>query len=129
MLKEFETFYSSLYDSNKPAQHTIHSFLNDHFGLQQLTEQHRNLLDDDISAEEIKSAIKKMKTNKSPGPDGFQVEFFRTYADILIPEMQQTFNSIIQQGVLPLSWYAAELVPIFKQGGAKRLNDLVIARK
>lgn len=116
ILTEFEQFYSVLYKSRKTDDSKIQSFLNDHSGLNQLMEQHKAMLDEDITAEEIKLVIKNMKTNKSPGPDGFPVEFYKTFVDILIPEMQRTFNSVIRTGVLPPSWYEAELVPIFKQG-------------
>lgn len=115
IMQEFETFYSSLYKSHKPADTDIQSFLKNHSAMRQLTAQHKTMLDDDISSEEILRAIKEMKSNKMPGPDGFPVEFFKTFGDILAPEMEKTFNSIIHRGALPPSWYEAELVPILKQ--------------
>lgn len=74
------------------------------------------MIDDDISSEEITCAIKAMKINKTPGLGGFPIEFFRTFTDMLVPEMEKMFNSILHTGILPTSWYEAELVPIFKQG-------------
>lgn len=103
ILKEFEQFYSSLYKSHKPDDTKIRSFLQIFSAVKQLSESHKSMLDADITTEEIKAAIKNMKTNKSPSPDGFPVEFLITFADILAPEIQKTFNSVIQTGLLPPS--------------------------
>lgn len=116
ILGEFEFFYSSLYKSHEQCDENMRSFLEHHSGLKQLSDQHKSMMDNDISSEEICWAIKDMKINKSPGPDGFPVEFFRTFADILVPEKEKTFNLIIRHGILPPSWYEAELVRIHKQG-------------
>lgn len=116
ILQEFECFYSKLYESRGPTENIIQSFLQNHSDLKQLTDQHRSMMDEDISSDEISRAIKAMKTNKTPGPDGFPVEFFRAFAELLVPEMENTFNSILHTGVLPPSWYEAEIIPVFKQG-------------
>ncbi|CAM2096248.1 unnamed protein product [Caretta caretta] len=44
-----------------------------------------------------------MPTNKSPGMDGLTVEFYRTFWDILGPDLVTVWAESLQSGVLPLS--------------------------
>ena len=48
-----------------------------------------NELDVPLNVEEIKSSIKAMQNNKSPGPDGFPVEFFKKCINKLAPLLTQ----------------------------------------
>lgn len=44
-----------------------------------MDENDKSLCDGDITAEECSAAIYKMKLDKSPGLDGFTVEFYRKF--------------------------------------------------
>lgn len=70
-------------------------------------------MDQEISTDEIKAAIKKMKLNKTPGPDGYPIEFFRKFAD-LAPAMKQAYDHVLHHGNLPPSWNESTLIPILK---------------
>lgn len=72
------------------------------------------MMDQEISTKEIKAAIKKMKLNKTPGPDGYPIEFFRKFTDLLAPSMKQTYDSILHRRILPPSWSETTLIPILK---------------
>jgi len=41
------------------------------------------MLERDVSAEEIKDTIFSMKTNKSPGTDGYTADFFKASWDVV----------------------------------------------
>ena len=41
------------------------------------------MLDNDLSLTELYKAVSQMKNNKSPGPDGLIVEFYKMYWDVL----------------------------------------------
>lgn len=47
-----------------------------------------------ITEEEIKQVIKAWPSNKSPGPDGFTGEFYKKFAQIIIPDLIAVYNHI-----------------------------------
>lgn len=114
ILKEFKRYYSSLYQSTSPTQQDQDSFFENASLFQQLTEHHREFLDEAITQEEIKAAVMGMKSGKAMGPDGFPVEFFKSFLDLLLPSKEITFNLILETGEMPPSWHQATLIPIPK---------------
>lgn len=68
-----------------------------------------------ISQKEIKDVLKKTKNNKTPGPDGFPVEFYRHFCHLLNPHLENLFNEILNRGSMPKSWKEATIVTIPKQ--------------
>nr|XP_006817258.1 PREDICTED: RNA-directed DNA polymerase from mobile element jockey-like [Saccoglossus kowalevskii] len=80
-------------------------------------------LDKDISEQEINSALKKIKTGKSPGPDAIINEMLKFSNPLLITCLKRLFNQILSNGVFPTEWNTSYLVPLHKSGNITDVNN------
>ena len=67
-----------------------------------------------ITSMEIKTAVKNLPTNKSPGPDGLTGEFYQNCRKELTPILFKFFQKIAEEGNLPNSFYEATITLIPK---------------
>ena len=73
------------------------------------------LLDSPISENEIRKAVSCMKAGKSPGMDGFPVEYYKQYIDIFAPILKEVYNEAFTLGSLPPTFYNALISVIPKK--------------
>ena len=111
----FNNFYKSLYQSESTAdQSLVNSFLNT-LPTPSINQDIKSRLDEPLSLDEVTQAIRSMQSNKSPGPDGFPIEFYKTFGDALAKPMLNMFNEALNIGLLPQSLRQASISLILKK--------------
>ena len=92
------------------------------YNLPKLNEQEAENLNRPITAEEIEAVIKKVRTHKSPGSDGFTGEFYKAFKEELTPILHRLFEKIQTDGTLPNSFYKANinLIPKAEKDTSKK---------
>ena len=67
-----------------------------------------------ITSTEIKTLIRNLPANQSPGPEGFTAEFYQKFREELTPILLKLFQKIAEDGKLPNSFYEATITLISK---------------
>ena len=71
-----------------------------------------------VSEYDVLTAIKKMKSSLSCGPDGFPPILFKKLMYPLVRPLTLVFNQLLSVAVVPSDWKKAVIVPVFKKGAA-----------
>ena len=77
-------FYKRLYSTKLENLDGMDNFL-DRYQVPKLNQDQINDLNSPISPKEIEAVTYSLPTKKSPGPDGFSAEFYKTFKEDLIP--------------------------------------------
>lgn len=65
---------------------------------------------------EINTAVESLPTNKSPGPDGFIGEYYKSFKQILSPHLVRLFNDAVASSSFPSEMLKALIITIHKPG-------------
>ena len=84
------------------------------YNLLKLNQEEIENLSRPITSTGIKTVIKNLPTNKSPGPDGFTGEFYQKFREELTPILLKLFQKIAEEGKLPNSFYEGTITLIPK---------------
>lgn len=87
------------------------------------TEDDCSALEADVTAEEIRDVIFAMSSNKSPGPDGFPSEFFKTTWSVLGPDFVVAVQSVFRYGFLPKGINSTILALVPKKMDSLEMRD------
>ena len=72
-----------------------------------------------IPKEQIKTAIRKLGNNKSPGPDGLPAEFYKLFEDIIIEPLHEAIKDCWTSGCLTGTMRQGDVVLIYKKNDPK----------
>lgn len=111
----FKVFYENLYSFESNVNRVeIGSFLNG-LDLPSLKLDQKKLLDMPITVMEIQEVIKSLPTGKAPGPDGFTADFYKSYANELVPLMLDMYMDSLDKGTFPPTLAQAVITLILKK--------------
>ena len=86
--------------------------------------QHMNMdINKPITENEILTAVKNLKNNKSPGVDNILNEHIKSTIQIMLPIYTKLFNIIFDTGIVPESWSLGNILPIYKNKGDNKLPE------
>lgn len=111
----FHLFYSSLYDSEAPPDTTEMNLFLDNLDFPVVNVDVAQKLDLPLTVEEITLAMRSMQNNKTPGLDGFPVEFFKRFQDKLSPLLHAVYIESLQHGTLPPTLRQASISLLLKK--------------
>ena len=61
-----------------------------------------------------------MKENKSPGVDGISHKTLKETVLQISTPLAHVFNMTLQEGIVPLEWKEANIIPLFKKGSRNK---------
>ena len=73
-----------------------------------------------VTPEVVGSKINNMKENKSPGVDGISPEILKETVEQISTPLVHVFNMSLQEGIVPLEWKEANIIPLFKKGSRNK---------
>ena len=61
-----------------------------------------------------------MKENKSPGVDVISPKILKEIVEQISMPLAHVFNMSLQEGIVPLEWKEANIIPLFKKGSRNK---------
>ena len=86
-------YYEQLYGNKMDNLEEMDRFL-EKFNLPRLNQEEIEIMNNPIASTEIEAVIKNLPKNKSPGPDGFTGEFYRTFREEPMPILLILFQKL-----------------------------------
>uniref|UniRef100_A0A8C5MMK0 Reverse transcriptase domain-containing protein n=1 Tax=Leptobrachium leishanense TaxID=445787 RepID=A0A8C5MMK0_9ANUR len=105
----FETFYKA-----EPDEWKVQARFFIAAGMPELDPEMREKLNAPISANDISTAISRLRSHKTPGPDGFSADYYKILEGHLLPHLTTLYNNILQGKTPPPSFNASRIILIPK---------------
>lgn len=86
----------------------------DSYKLLKITQEATKVLNNSIQRNETDTVIKNLANKKSPGPNAFDAESYKTFTDIMSPILFKFFKEMKRDRVLPYSLMKAKITLIPK---------------
>ena len=123
IIEEGRQFYEDLYKEEDISDQEIKNYLDKSCHSKTLNEIQSNNLEGKITVKECETAIKSMKSNKSPGSDGIPAEFYQTFWPDLQTVLIESLNSAYETGELSPTQKRSILSLTFKKNDKQMLKN------
>ncbi|CAA7046646.1 unnamed protein product [Microthlaspi erraticum] len=120
---QVQSYYEGIYNNLKGDYNPFLPIILDRIITHHCSLAQQMVLKRVVSSDCITTSLFKMPLNKTPGPDGFPVEFFKASWAIIGPEVICTVKEFFASAFMPKSLNSTNLVLIPKRRGADELQD------
>jgi hypothetical protein len=111
-LKKYITkYYKGLFGAEKSNSFTLNEEMIE--DIPQVSQEENEILTENFTEKEVREAIFQMKHNKAPGPDGFPIEFYQLFWNLIKDDLMAMFREF-HDGHLPsshLNYGVISLIP------------------
>ena len=76
-----------------------------------------------VTPKMVAKKIRDMKDNKSPGVDGIPPKLLLEIVEQISTPLATVFNLALEEGVVPLEWKEANIIPLFKKGSRSKSEN------
>ena len=103
ILLAIETFYENLYSSDITDSQCDFLNFSANVNIPKLSEDERDEMEGALGYDESEKIIRSFEKEKSPGEDGFTVEFYQSFFDLIGPDLVASLNFGYHTGKLSIS--------------------------
>ena len=114
-------FYKNLYTS-EGSKEAEREFFGKYIN-KKVSDKSYEVLDKEIEMQDIFNAIKNMKSNSSPGPDGIVIEFYLKFFDMIKYDLLEVFETSYADRHLAYSQYLALIILLYKKGTREKITN------
>jgi len=97
ILDQIENYFRDLYTSVKTFSQDESDEFTQHLQIPKLSDEDRDSLEGSLSYEECKNVLGSFQNDKSPGEDGFTVEFYKFFYDLLGENLLACLNEAYER--------------------------------
>lgn len=76
-----------------------------------------------FSESEVLRQVKKLKSEKSPGPDGITNEYIKLARTLLLTPITILWNKILEEETVPQLWRESEIILLYKKGNPADIGN------
>jgi hypothetical protein len=105
-----ESLYSNKFENFEEMDRFLETYNHPKLNQEDINHLNRSI----HTLKKIEAAVKSLPKKKSPGLDGFSVEFHQTFKEELIPNLLKLFHETEREGKLPNTFYEASITLIPK---------------
>ena len=103
ILSMIQTYYSNFYNSQATDAQDSFEIFPESMEIPKLHDADRDVLDGPLTYEECKKSMETFGNGKSPGEDGFTVEFYKYFFDVVGADLLASLNRAYELGRLSVS--------------------------
>ena len=103
ILDQIETFYKNLYTSEGNFSDEACDLFARNLEIPTLRDEERDNLEGPLTYDECRKALETFQNDKAPGEDGFTIEFYKCFFDLLGNDLLASFNEAHAKGELSIS--------------------------